>query len=911
MWIVDILALLGAIFLIVAIVQLRTFAALPFTRITARFAGAQAPAAVADLYATAASELMALGFGPSRWVYLSSPDASIAPLRAVHVHATAHAAIWLVLPTAAAPNRLTAYYVTRLLDGRVLVSQPFDAYFELYDSAQCLAQSLGQPTFAEQWQAHQAFVAQHGIADPAATTPEGLLHFNNEWMEQQRQILITRGDLRPVDADTALPTLGFAWRMRALFKRTPKPPLDTAPVPAARVALIATHMEPIRQRSPARSVELTLFATSIALFMGLGAVLWGMSVAWMILVVVVIHELGHFLAMRAFGYRNVHMLALPLVGGVAMGQDVDPSAHRSAWMSLMGPLPGIVIGWALLASSLLGWWPESVEVWPWAVTFLIVNYLNVLPIPPLDGGHVVQALLPPRRAWLEVGFIAIACTLGAWLAWSNDFILLAVIALLQLTSLSARLAAQRALAQVALDPPPRTMARSLRIRNVAEALERLLGPAPVPRLRMEQTLEVLHRLDRKPMRWWQSLAVATTLMGLMVVPVGALVAGFVGSNLVGEQDLARMQEQAAARQVIRDTLAAQAATLDDSQLVIDVSVNDYGDALSPPVPAAALADAEARLGAPLPELMSALYRMHDGIPALSLGPIAELKPAREAIEELVEIVEIREFHYDLDGASQSEPESVSISAAALKSWWLLGDSEGNLLLFDPDPAATVPILSLWLESPTGYRSVRTWLEQHWIARQEQRQQEQLIARRHREIAESLRAATWPELIAAMDTELPLAYRLLADLPDPEAPAADAALAAAEQRLGTALPADYRELLELRNGMRMWQLGPVEEVSVLDAAALAENQWLQGLQSRPDMTAGGGALLTLERAEQVRGCWDLGNRMAPASSPIIYCPPGHAHFGLINLQTRQRFPDVRSYVVSRVAQIQAVRNPLMQ
>ena len=72
MWL-DILALIGAIWLIVRVVVLRQVAALPFTRQAARFVDAAAPAAIADLVAQANAELDELGFEPARWVRVPMP----------------------------------------------------------------------------------------------------------------------------------------------------------------------------------------------------------------------------------------------------------------------------------------------------------------------------------------------------------------------------------------------------------------------------------------------------------------------------------------------------------------------------------------------------------------------------------------------------------------------------------------------------------------------------------------------------------------------------------------------------------------------------------------------------------------------------------------------------------------------
>ncbi|HWS26506.1 MAG TPA: hypothetical protein VN259_08040, partial [Xanthomonadales bacterium] len=682
----DLITLIGASALIVLIVQMRQIAALPFVRVRARFVAVAAPPALADLHAQAESELALLGFDKGRWVHLSAPDASIAPLRVVHVHPSG-AALWLFAPNLIAPNRLGAFFVSRLVDGRTLITQPFDCFFEIYAVDHALVQNTGAPSYAEQWAAHQALVATHGQADPGAVTEDALLAFNNEWMEAQRLALIARGALEPTSADSARPTLRFAWSALRAMRRMPKPPVSTEPVPAARIALLATQFERMRERSPARSIELTLFAFSVVLFMVLGAVLWDLATAWMILVVIVIHELGHFLAMRAFGYRNVHMMALPLVGGVAIGQEVNPSAHRSAWMSLMGPLPGIAIGWGILIAMWTGLWPEDADPMSWAMMFLLINYLNVLPVPPLDGGHVVQALLPARRAWLEVGFIAIACTIGAWLAWQFDFVLLAIIALLQLLTLGGRLQAQRALAHLATQPPAAGLARPLRLKVVAQALDTLLGPAKIGKERVAQVHDVLQRLDRRPMRGWQTLAVGLTYAALLVVPVAGVIATFAFKDSTGAYDSPEAQTAAAEQQATTAAIEASAKTMSSETLLAEViAAADWAPAPPAGVSPAQLQAAAERIGAPLPEALAELYRAHDGIEALGLGPIDTLRVVGSRLDQWFAIWESPTLDVELVGVDDGPMQKVEI--AALKSWLLIGgDEDGQSLLFNPGASA--------------------------------------------------------------------------------------------------------------------------------------------------------------------------------------------------------------------------------
>lgn len=904
MWL-DILALIGAIWLIVRVVVLRQVAALPFTRQAARFVDAAAPAAIADLVAHANAELDELGFEPARWVRVVDADGEQARLRIVRLHRKCHAAVWLEAPTLFAPNRLLVWYVTRMLDGRTLITQPFDVYFQLLAREQALVQICGEASFAGQWAAHCALVATHGATDAAGIEDAALLGFYSEWMERQRQALIAAGDLVPSSDSSARPSLGFAWRAMAAMRRMPKPPADPRPVPPARIALLATQHERMRGRSPLRQVEWALFALSVALFMGLGAVLWDPMAAWMILVVVVIHELGHFLAMRAFGYRNVHMMALPLVGGVAIGQDVDPSAHRSAWMSLMGPLPGILIGWAMMGAVATDAWPAMLgDGSAWAMMFLLINYLNVVPVPPLDGAHVVQALLPPRRAWIEVGFIAIACLLGAWAAWEFGFVLLAALALLQLFSLSGRWQAQRALAAVAQQPPAPGMARPLRIRVVADALERLLGSTPHGKHRVEQALDVLQRLDRKPMRAWQTLLVGGTLALLLVVPVGIAVVAWELQGF-GARQLAVSGDALESRRAQDAALRAAAASMSEAQLIDGILESaDWAGAPAEPANAQAIAAAEARIGTAMPPPLLALYRRHDGLPALGIGPVADLEPAAAKVDEWFGLLEASEYPVDIHAPGAEQPVSAVMKASTLRDWLLVGGDDESLLLFNPDPAAQpAQWVNLWAESPSGYRSLHEWLQDAWVSSQQQQSYLQEMQQRQQQAYARFAGADWDTVLEALQPATPMLMRLIAGAPGLPDPATAEALAAAEQRLGRALPADYRELLLRHDGYPILGLDPVAQVHLLDASELAKNMWLQDLaRPRGAQAIPGAQPVRIVAGDELIGCLALEHR----STATVLCPGGHPLAGVLDLRMLLRYPDVLSLARTRAAQVSVMQ-----
>ncbi len=113
---------------------------------------------------------------------------------------------------------------------------------------------------------------------------------------------------------------------------------------------------------------------------------------------VLIHELGHALAMRHFGDRQVGIL-LYAFGGLARGSRWL-SRQEDVIISAAGPftqLAAAVVMWWVLDA----WKPGSPLVYYTLRSFQHISIfwavLNLLPIIPLDGGHISKALFGPMR----------------------------------------------------------------------------------------------------------------------------------------------------------------------------------------------------------------------------------------------------------------------------------------------------------------------------------------------------------------------------------------------------------------------------------------------------------------------------------------------------------------------------------
>lgn len=115
-------------------------------------------------------------------------------------------------------------------------------------------------------------------------------------------------------------------------------------------------------------------------------------------VVLLFHELGHLVAMRALGYRDTRILFLPFLGAVTLGRPRVRSPHRELAVLFAGPVPGIALG--LGAACVPGMLDDPLR--REAVVLLVVfNSFNLLPILPLDGGRIVRLLFFRRSARAE------------------------------------------------------------------------------------------------------------------------------------------------------------------------------------------------------------------------------------------------------------------------------------------------------------------------------------------------------------------------------------------------------------------------------------------------------------------------------------------------------------------------------
>lgn len=135
---------------------------------------------------------------------------------------------------------------------------------------------------------------------------------------------------------------------------------------------------------------------------------WDISSILLLVVVILIHELGHFLAMKAYKYKDLGIFFVPLVGAYATGTKDRISQKQHLVILLAGPLPGILFGIALYV---LAPYYEHPILSKLANMFLLINFFNLLPIMPLDGGKIVKALFFEKNELINTIFVLLSIAL--------------------------------------------------------------------------------------------------------------------------------------------------------------------------------------------------------------------------------------------------------------------------------------------------------------------------------------------------------------------------------------------------------------------------------------------------------------------------------------------------------------------
>lgn len=171
------------------------------------------------------------------------------------------------------------------------------------------------------------------------------------------------------------------------------------------------------KRAPAARFKL-MFLLSFAAFVAIYGAAAGMKFGIGFAVLILIHEMGHFIDIKRRGLPAEMPIFLPGLGAYVRWDALGVSIETRAAISLAGPLAGLL---ASVACAGL-WWQTGNPLWAeLARVGAILNLLNLIPVWVLDGGQAVLALSKRERIAVLAGSVALGLALG-----QNMFFLVAL-----------------------------------------------------------------------------------------------------------------------------------------------------------------------------------------------------------------------------------------------------------------------------------------------------------------------------------------------------------------------------------------------------------------------------------------------------------------------------------------------------
>src|SRR5688572_16948495 len=119
-----------------------------------------------------------------------------------------------------------------------------------------------------------------------------------------------------------------------------------------------------------------------------------------IVILILVHELGHVAAMRYYGLSASPPIFIPFVGALINLRQRPQNAKVEAIVGIGGPITGTVGALACygLYLALPDGSPGQEMTKFLAYAGFLLNLFNLLPVPPLDGGRITAALNP--KIWM-------------------------------------------------------------------------------------------------------------------------------------------------------------------------------------------------------------------------------------------------------------------------------------------------------------------------------------------------------------------------------------------------------------------------------------------------------------------------------------------------------------------------------
>jgi Zn-dependent protease len=159
------------------------------------------------------------------------------------------------------------------------------------------------------------------------------------------------------------------------------------------------------------------FAKFASIFVAVGgyALLWGWQFGVGFVLLILVHELGHFVEARRRGFAAAWPVFIPFLGAYVAIRDARMNPWQSFWISFAGPFWGSVGAAAVWA---VGEQQHSALLQALGYVGFLLNLINLAPFGILDGGGIWRAIktmrlggTPGKAQLATVAYVGLAALL--------------------------------------------------------------------------------------------------------------------------------------------------------------------------------------------------------------------------------------------------------------------------------------------------------------------------------------------------------------------------------------------------------------------------------------------------------------------------------------------------------------------
>lgn len=306
-------------------------------------------------------------------------------------------------------------FVSEDAQGRLLITQNRLGFMGLSGSDEALVKDVYLPALADHLAAHRERLdpAAQPLMQPAAIRrmAERMAGRAEAWFDLQRQRgqLVSGGDGWHYGL---MPAIRIAWAMMRVRRQLLRPYQSRVTRGQHQASFLAQCYLFNEQLLSSRPARHNVKAAVLVLSMGLTLVLWGWAFDWVqalaLMAILLVHEGGHALAMRWFGWKDMSMFFVPFMGAMVTGRPASIAAWKQAIVLLAGPMPGLLAGAAYL--YFVPPVPDAAIDWQRVASLAVaINLFNLLPLSPLDGGQLIDGIVFRRWPRMRMGFV--------WMSW--------------------------------------------------------------------------------------------------------------------------------------------------------------------------------------------------------------------------------------------------------------------------------------------------------------------------------------------------------------------------------------------------------------------------------------------------------------------------------------------------------------